>query len=1007
MSNLTRLYVYNITRSPIPNLKANMRQSAKFTSYICLFCLDLFGHVILLTCPFRPFILFKFKTEPDDESVLQTAMQELNESLCKGWEKFSIEKVYQTPLFSFTNSRKDVLWKLYYSNLNTRKKLVKHLDREGFTTESGENLGPVTVYHQNTLKINCVESKCHEEDEEFRNAVKDEQLFMQMTEKRGHMWIDVILPQKHPKPYAVSRNISAIYENVDPKDIHLLPDDLTEAPLSVVYMRLHALSSTATATNAFQADFKIPGDAVNMICLLHQQFGPNSKRKKPIITILQDAKEDILFEKFKSYMDQTNPQILIQSSCQQNDLEYLTQRAKERDIGLSMLRDVNSTAIYNPTTFKLSDVTHVGRERMDIVPILQKFQVSPPLKGFALVDVYDHPKLIDPKKRAVELDTLPLHPRASLVEIEERLRQEVMIMYYLVVDNSFIQSQCLLASSCDTSVTTICESGVQKQTTACIMRACIKRNIYANHEFIDSTEEKNKPLIIKRKRADSSFPHPPPTRNPSVEEILGAKVKFKKRKFSMKRFFEQEGIQAQQPATKKTKKGYAGGFVVTPEAGFYRDLRLAAAILDFSSLYPSVIVGYLICYMTVLYKKDEHLLDDPRATLRFVSINDDECSVFVIAYDGVQVETIVPEVTSEIMERRAALKKLMKTFPEGSFNYDTLNNRQLTAKVQANGLYGFIGSTTSGMNVMPVAAAVCVIAQFMNRSVIYEAHKTGICRIIYGDTDSTFTQWNICDVIPADQEATRDEILNAIVTKAFAFAKACSARIPKPNGLVFEALKTPIILGGEDGLTKKLHLSLAYGPPYGNWEKEAEVCAKGPAFRKRDRCQFVQETGWKILGMYLHQVPHSELLRVFGEIIDNFGLAEPKNLKDLEPFLITCRLGENYATNEILAVHLKQNILEESGCMTKVGMRMQYVVARFSDGRKRFKHAMTSKTFLKNNHKLDTTYYLKTQLLAPLGQFIKFHDPQLWMQITRIVGRRAQDLEISSEKNKVCFTRFM
>jgi DNA polymerase elongation subunit (family B) len=1329
----TRLYITNICSSPVPNL--NVTQDI-YTSRICIFCLDTSGHTILLTCPFLPFLLLKFKDEPEEMSDIETALEGLDKFLCKGYGNFTIEKVLQTPIFSFTNNRKDILYKLFYSKLRLRQKLVDHLQTEGFGGGDGLHLGDVTIYHQNTKILTDGNQK------QRRPGTTDQQLFMQTTGLRAHIWIDVKLPKRHPEPQRISRHILDTFVNVDPTHITMLPELLTDAPISVVYLRLHAKSSTATNTNSFQANAKIPGDSIDVIGLLYQKLGSTSALVvEQSITILKDDDEKVLLEQYKSYIDFKNPQIIIQCSCFQNDLEYLCTRSVAQDVGLSMLKDVPIRIAYNQETGKLMDICHVGRERIDILPVLQKFQVSPPLDGFSLLDAFNHPELINKKKREVELESLPLNPRASLAEIEHRLRQELAVMFYLVSDNSFIHSQCLLARYCDASVTTVSERGVELQTRNCLMRAALKRNLYANHDRLDSSF-----LVVKRKRCDSSFPHPPELRNVTEKEILGEEVKVKTPKFSMKRFFCADGSEQIQQTTKKSKKGYSGGFVVTPQPGFYVNPRLATAILDFKSLYPSVIVGFGVCYMTVLYESETHFLKDPRAKLRFVPLDDQNCAVFVIAYDGIPVQTLVPEVTQEIMERREKIKAQMK-LEKDFFIVATLNARQLTAKVQANGLYGFIGSTSSGMTLMAVAACVCLIAQFMNRTVIYEAHKIG-ARTIYGDsvvgntalvvringciqtkridelvldedawkpyhgdkeaavlpglqvwqdggftlvhriirhqhkgpilrvltntgvvdctldhsllkpdcskvsplqlnvgdallhasdaelisqvdekqdqsiseleafamglfaadgscgeykydrvcpqgyamrhtwainnfdftlleyaakclpfetkilntvassgvfklvpigdikavtiryrnlfyndhgekripdciltaqikivkkfwhgfftgngngaqqllqkccriidqkgkemstglwilgrrlglqvslndrpnkpnvfrmtysedisksvrkqrltvikkmrylsyekqfvydleteshhfhvapgdlvvhnTDSTFTQWNICDIIPRGQSASREEIFDAIVKKAQAFSIYCSNLFPKPNNLEFEALKSPILLGD----TKKLHCSLAYLPPYKNWrEKKPELVAKGPAFKKRDRCGFVQQTGWQLLSMLLHQVPKTELLKTFQNVLSEFGVHEPKTLKDLDPFVITCKLGvsEEYKSSEVLALHMAKNILEETGCIIPAGRRVEYVVAKFNDNRKRYLHAMTRNTFLKNKYSLDTTFYLKTQLLPPIGQLIGLHDPELFIQLTQLVNARAMQLEIIHQKNR-------
>jgi DNA polymerase elongation subunit (family B) len=1054
-----RLYITSISATPIPHLEYKVN---KWKKHISVFCLNEVGEVVLLVCPFRPFVLFQFEKKPvqnndeNDKGDMDAALDEINNIVFKslygngedcGYETLSLEPSSQTPLFGYSKSRKDKVWKLFYDQVNSRQKLVDHLNEHGFGSDEGAHLGKVTVYHQNTIKPN--QEHLEQKYKQRKFGFSDEEHFKEVTGLESHTWIDVDLhylePKTktrtycHPCPQTISRFIHDIYQHVQPESIKLLDDILTCPPVSIVQLRAHAFSNDATNTNPFQASCSKPDDRLDMIGLLHYRLdqpidirvsdekdcdrNPNFQLDNRI-TILENEDERKLLLELKDYIQYTNPQILVQSFCMQNDLEYIAQRAKKvfgedyEDLGLSIFTDlpvkvryfqkINQDDKNEPN--KLQDIIHVGRERLDLVAVLQKFYVDPPLHGYSLLEAYQHEKLIrDKDKRNLQLDRMQLHHRPTKKDVEIRLKQELKVMYYLCVDNAFVESQMLLAKFCDASIQTICERGIELQTRNFIMKRLMRRNIYMNHDILD---ELIPFLVVLRKRCDSSFPHPPDIPNPTEREILGHKVTKKKPKFDMKRFWLKPGQsiddEVQKP-TKKSKKGYSGGLVVDSEPGFRCNPRLAAVILDFQSLYPSVIIGYLLCYMGVLMEKDKDIEHDPRATIRYIPLDDDTCAVFVTHYDGKPVETIIPEITDEIMQRRNKLKLAMKSATD-PFIWETLNCRQLTAKIQANALYGFIGSLTSGMNLMAVAAAVCLIAQFMNRKCIYEAKKRG-SRVTGGDTDSSFGLWNVSDVLPIDQEWTKEQIYAAIMKKGVEFGEHCSTLFPKPNKYVAEALKNPMLTTN----VKKFHCSLAYAEPKCGWAKfdwskaEPEVCVKGPAFKKRDRCNFVQKIGWKFIDMLLHQEPERDMLNMIEIAIQQLTSSKFNNVDDLKPFIITCKLGveAEYVSTEILALHLKNQIFEESGITILEGRRMEYVVARFTDDRKRYLHAMTPQRFILEGHTLDTTHYAMTQLYPPLGQLTEMHLPLFARKIHYILEQYALKLDLQAEgqTQKLCFTR--
>ena len=101
------------------------------------------------------------------------------------------------------------------------------------------------------------------------------------------------------------------------------------------------------------------------------------------------------------------------------------------------------------------------------------------------------------------------------------------------------------------------------------------------------------------------------------------------------------------PGQKKEKGGgrekakYAGGLVLEPKKGYYDSFIL---LLDFNSLYPSIIQEYNLCFTTMNWA-DYTGENDPIPPVP------DESSD----------RGILPRVIKSLVERRKTVKKLMKS----------------------------------------------------------------------------------------------------------------------------------------------------------------------------------------------------------------------------------------------------------------------------------------------------------------------------------------------------------
>ncbi|KAI1944151.1 DNA-directed DNA polymerase alpha catalytic subunit pol1 [Ophidiomyces ophidiicola] len=173
---------------------------------------------------------------------------------------------------------------------------------------------------------------------------------------------------------------------------------------------------------------------------------------------------------------------------------------------------------------------------------------------------------------------------------------------------------------------------------------------------------------------------------------------------------------------KKKKDKYKGGLVFEPEKGLYDKYVL---VMDFNSLYPSIIQEYNICFTTV----DRQLVSENE--------NDEKVPEVPIS----QAQGILPRLISTLVSRRREVKKLMKNkraSPEDLALWDT---KQLALKLTANSMYGCLGYTQSRFYARPLA----MLTTFKGREILRntkELAENNQLRVIYGDTDSVMINTN-------------------------------------------------------------------------------------------------------------------------------------------------------------------------------------------------------------------------------------------------------------------------
>ncbi|KNC86886.1 hypothetical protein SARC_00981 [Sphaeroforma arctica JP610] len=199
--------------------------------------------------------------------------------------------------------------------------------------------------------------------------------------------------------------------------------------------------------------------------------------------------------------------------------------------------------------------------------------------------------------------------------------------------------------------------------------------------------------------------------------------KHKSKKWTNKEDENEDDKSKTHPRRKKAQ--YAGGLVLEPRKGFYDTFIL---LLDFNSLYPSIIQEYNVCFTTVAKP----------------TTAEEENAIPDVPDSGLE-QGVLPYVLATLIERRKQVKNLIKT-ERNKAKLTQLNIRQLAFKLTANSMYGCLGFSHSRFYAKPLAALVTSKGREILENTVTLARTSLNLDVIYGDTDSIMVNTNKKDL---------------------------------------------------------------------------------------------------------------------------------------------------------------------------------------------------------------------------------------------------------------------
>jgi DNA polymerase alpha subunit A len=424
---------------------------------------------------------------------------------------------------------------------------------------------------------------------------------------------------------------------------------------------------------------------------------------------------------------------------------------------------------------------------------------------------------------------------------------------------------------------------------------------------------------------------------------------------------------------KRAKAAYAGGLVLEPKKGLYDTFIL---LLDFNSLYPSIIQEYNLCFTTMdwsRYMNDQQNNNNGKKAIEKKVKTEDESDaeesepeadgndhapgntnngIPPLPESG-KDQGILPRVIKTLVDRRREVKNLIKK-EKDSIKKQELDIRQKALKLTANSMYGCLGFSFSRFYARPIAALVTAKGrEALQRTVDIASNQLGL-DVIYGDTDSVMINTNLTDL--------------QAVKKLGYEVKSKVNESYKSLELDLDGIFRSMLL-----LKKKKYAALVVQEnPDGTFTCEKEM--KGLDLVRRDWCPLSKEAGKYTVDQILSGKPCEEIVLSIHDYLSELAGNIRQKTMPLEKFVITKGLNKNpkdypdcsgQAHLQVALAMLKANK------PVNIGDHIPYVIClEGTEGATAPQRAIHPDELIRDpeKHNIDFEWYISNQLLPPISR---------------------------------------
>ncbi len=354
-------------------------------------------------------------------------------------------------------------------------------------------------------------------------------------------------------------------------------------------------------------------------------------------------------------------------------------------------------------------------------------------------------------------------------------------------------------------------------------------------------------------------------------------------------------------------KPIEGGYVESMGAGLYNNV----VVLDFKSMYPSMIMKYNICFTTL----------SPEGT--------------IVAPNGIKFldksvrSGLIPRILKDLMDERDRVKRIMKqAAPSDRAYYDGI---QGAIKILMNTFYGVLASSFYRFTNPEIGAAVTAFARKTITGLIEKLRKEGH-KVIYGDTDSIFIESGLTDL---------EEVIK--------FGKSLSDRLSSDEGIIleFEKVMNPFFSHG----AKKRYAGRIVYPR----DQAGETLVRGYEMRRTDSFD-LQSESLSTVFRYILDEDIEGAKKYATETIDKVRKGDPSI--DISKLVISRSVknfGEYKAEDSLANVRIAKKLMTQGETFIP-GMKVSWIVTDSSKSPQEVEPYIEGSQF---NYKPDWEYYSK------------------------------------------------